>query len=241
MAVGILGIGLTMVGSVFPVAVDQGRQSRDAMMAALCARSVAATIRARRFTVVDRCRLYFKTNMATTGLADKPVEIPNSSGVLIPFSQDFLEYNPNSFLYDQKSTDGYYRAYNTVSTSQPLWLAGNFVAVVFATPVTADGPYRFTIVVFKSRGPTISVPRPVINKTYTGNPGNPIVAGEYLYDTNALRGEAYRLDYIKTPTTTPQLFLTIPAVQTGEVNPSTASRFYTLPEALAVYHTIVGD
>ena len=34
MAAGILGIGLTMVASIFPVAVDQSRRSRDLTMAA---------------------------------------------------------------------------------------------------------------------------------------------------------------------------------------------------------------
>jgi prepilin-type N-terminal cleavage/methylation domain-containing protein len=250
MAVGILGIGLTMVASVFPVAVDQSRQSRDATMAALCARSVAATIRARRFNIVD---WYHRYSPPTSSDKDKPVEI---SFAVLP--EAWTEYNPESFLYDQTIIDGtttHDRVYNP-TLIQPLWTAGNFVAIVFITPITSGGPYRLTIAVFKSRGPTSSVPRPVINKPYTYTGGtNPIVPGEYLYDTNALRGEAYRLDYINPPYGNVKLYPTLPAPadpSSGVLDNSdpahpryylspSSPRFYTLPGAVAVYHTIVGD
>ena len=235
MAVGILGIGLTMVASVFPVAVDQSRQSRDATMAALCARSIAATIRARRFNILD---WYHRYTPPASSEQDKPVEI---SFAVLP--EAWTEYNPESFLYDQTIIDGtttHDRVYNP-TLIQPLWTAGNFVATVFITPIAAGGPYRLTIAVFKSRGK-----KPINNKPYSltaGSSTNPIVPGEYLYDTNAFRGEAYRLDYITAPNI--KLYPTLPKTQGGDTDtypiPPESTRYFTLPGAVAVYHTIVGD
>lgn len=120
LAVGILGIGLTMVASVFPVAVDQTRRSTDATNAALCARSVAATMRALRPKFVNECRNYFAkvSTSATVSTADTPAEydapttgvtpsiprIPYGTGTTYPtaaLKPDLREYNPNSFLYEQ--------------------------------------------------------------------------------------------------------------------------------------------
>ena len=240
MAVGILGIGLTMVASVFPVAVDQSRQSRDATMAALCARSVAATIRARRFNILDWYHRYIPP---TSSDKDKPVPLSELAFAVLP--EAWTEYNPESFLYDQTIIDGtttHDRVYNP-TLIQPLWLAGNFVATVFITPIAAGGPYRLTIAVFKSRGK-----KPINNKPYSltaGSNTNPIVPGEYLYDTNAFRGEAYRLDYINPPTGNIKLYPTLPKTQGGDTDtypiPPDSPRYFTLPEAVAVYHTIVGD
>jgi prepilin-type N-terminal cleavage/methylation domain-containing protein len=119
LAVGILGIGLTMVASVFPVAVDQTRRSTDATNAALCARSVAATLRALRPKFVNECRNYFAkaSSSLTNAPNDKPAEYDGPTGITpsiprIPYStgttitaaalkSDLREYNPNSFLYEQ--------------------------------------------------------------------------------------------------------------------------------------------
>jgi len=91
MAAGILGIGLTMVASIFPVAVDQSRRSRDQTMAALCARSVMARVRA------DRNAIY-------NGLRGR-------TEALVELNSDV--YKPSAFLYTKP------RTYDGVSTWGP--------------------------------------------------------------------------------------------------------------------------
>lgn len=148
MAVGILGIGLTMVASVFPVAVDQSRRSRDATMAALSARSVAAVVRAQREQIIAWCRTY-----ANTGTA-------NMSGWRISTAENIPEalpdslrvYRPNAFLYDLG------RFNDVTTTGYAAWRQGDYVPVLFATPMRTSptsptyGPWRITIVVYKARG-----------------------------------------------------------------------------------------
>ena len=174
MAVGILGVGLTMVASIFPVAVDQSRRSRESTMAAMCARSVVAMMKARRDVVVPWCRLNAKDK------TDELTRVQATSGPppllkgCIPGK--FRVYNPDSFLYDDyKNTASktQHRWYSTSDNSAfppitnadatgmdryPTWMPGNYVPVVFAspisttTPLTGLGPWRITIVVYKAFG-----------------------------------------------------------------------------------------
>jgi len=164
MAVGILGIGMTMVASVFPVAVDQSRLSTEMTMAALSARSVAAILRARRQEAVKWCRSN-TMNTATGGAATPKTERFGST--VLP--NDIRSYNPHSFLYydsvkDAGGTGGTTtsktpREYSTSTTGMySLWNMGSYVPVVFATPISKSanqaghGPWRITILIFKSRG-----------------------------------------------------------------------------------------
>jgi len=167
MAVGILGVGLTMVASVFPVAVDQSRRSRESTMAAMCARSVVAMMKARRDIVVPWCR---------TNAKDKTDElsryIATTSGLLkgcLPGK--FRVYNPNSFLYDDyydTASKDRHRSYSTTDNTgkiddYPTWMAGNYVPVVFASPIgtlplTGLGPWRVTIVVYRAGGSYGTIP-----------------------------------------------------------------------------------
>jgi prepilin-type N-terminal cleavage/methylation domain-containing protein len=305
MAVGILGVGLTMVASVFPVAVETSRRSNEVTMTALCARSVAASLRARRggsSGVAYKLRDYFKANGTdTTGkLKDMPVEICDftEKNVDAPLKgvlpDDVREYNPPSFLYEQNTTGIRTRVYNVPSTPSlissvipnpttvpfvlPLWTQGNYVAVVYATPInnastitSTNGPWRITIVVYRSAGGfnvtqlTQGYPRdkgwnddpqkmPYYSRdlkgTLVGNIPNfylrlKLGPGEYMIDRNICRGEAYMIDSVKSPeTTTPTIApATYKTATNTTVLPYTTatSSWYVLPGAVAVYHTIIGD
>jgi prepilin-type N-terminal cleavage/methylation domain-containing protein len=202
MAVGILGIGLTMVASIFPVAVDQTRRANESTMAALCARSAAATIRATRTSFVNAHRNYFRATMTSADAnviydRERPAEfgvlkanadltITRRNPGLVSTTADTIiaknmrVYNPNMFLYEAG------RRYETTLPTAlvenekfwPMWNAGNYVPVIYVTPIVppdkrtqndaattagaavagiynhSGGPWRVTIVIFKSRGTT---------------------------------------------------------------------------------------
>jgi len=261
MAVGILGIGMTMVASIFPVAVDQTRRANDTTMAALCARSAAAIMRARRGDFVNAHRNYFVTLMKSATVAsdqERPAEFgipiaptdttPKRNPGLVAsnfnsiITKEMLVYNPNLFLYEAA------KRYNisapaiapTMSTDPfwPVWNAGNYVPVIYVTPIvptdkrtdgavattstaagnynTDAGPYRVTIVVFKSRGYAYDAtlapngdflhPR---TKTWNQNAKSPTTSttakaseptfaagsGDYVIDRTRHSGEAYMIDF----------------------------------------------
>jgi prepilin-type N-terminal cleavage/methylation domain-containing protein len=271
MAAGILGIGLTMVMSVFPVAVDQTRRSHEITMSALCARNVAATIRAKREIILPLLR-----NSITKDLT---ADI-STNGWYVPFESRV--YNPDSFLYDQNT-----RTY-TAPTTAEYTKEGNYYPVVLATPVSVAttpspslGPWRVTIIVYKLHG---QLPDN-INTAKTGNTGTYMrswadpndtvhaMAGSYIIDwrpgdlTNT-RGEAYMIDNTVTPTTgatidwskgsiwlaaTPTVTGTPPKVSTGagiDIPFTTTTTSATtcglpgwvqMPQAVAAFHTIIGD
>ena len=170
MAVGILGVGLTMVASVFPVAVDQSRRSRESTMAAMCARSVVAMMKARRDLVIPWCRTNAKDKTDELSRVS-PTTTPSRPSGCLPGK--FRVYNPNSFLYDDGDSIRH-RSYSTTDNVPPItirnsagldmyptWMAGNYVPVVFATPIstttttpgsplTGLGPWRVTIVVYRA-------------------------------------------------------------------------------------------
>jgi len=251
MAVGILGIGMTMVASIFPVAVDQTRRANDSTMAALCARSMAATIRAKRAEFVNAHRAYFLNLMkaTTTDLKndrERPAEfgIPTAEYTTLTDTKrnpglvsdatiikNLRVYNPNMFLYEAG------RRYDTEKPTTlpyfwPMWNAGNYVPIIYVTPIvptdkriynddtgtnslynTAGGPWRVTIVVFKSRGhntgftygTTHSAGDALHPRTKTWNQnalvatsGEPTFvasAGDYVIDRTRHSGEAYLIDF----------------------------------------------
>ena len=154
MAVGILGVGLTMVASIFPVAVDQSRRSQDQTSAALCARSVAAMLRVRHNSVLKTLR------PMGAGFQARPVLLLNPQ----------LVYRPSWFLYgsDKRSYDGL-----------PLWEAGNYVARTSTMRTSTSGPHRLTLAICRSGGkPPLSILEETWNsyKNYYGvRPGMYVV------------------------------------------------------------------
>jgi prepilin-type N-terminal cleavage/methylation domain-containing protein len=168
MATGILGIGLTMVASVFPVAVDQSRRSQDITMAALSARSVAAAMRANRTYLLSWLRKNGRGD--TTGdSAWPPWEITRNQWAKVPGTM--RGYNPNYFLYYsgevstgtatpnpppgepatpprhdvtrtyvnfQRGTSGTGSISTGLDSMGVVWMAGGYVPVVFATPLDGN-------------------------------------------------------------------------------------------------------
>jgi prepilin-type N-terminal cleavage/methylation domain-containing protein len=272
MATGILGIGLTMVASVFPVALDQSRRSQEQTMAALSARSVAAIIRARR----DRVTKWLRVTSANA--KDKTVEMTSESSTVdsdaAPF--DLRNHNPNIFLYYNNPKRSYTRgAYN-------IWTTGGYVPVIFATPIATQvtstapgvsyGPWRLTIVIYKATGMQPFGLNPDDTATYLKNwvtakgSGYPWRggAGTYILDwtgptpttttTTNFRGEAFLVDKVVPNSASPgdptmdKIVLCTYAygdpVRTGAagaVSYETLLNWISLPGAVAVYHTILGD
>ncbi len=268
MAVGILGVGLTMVASVFPVAVDQSRRSAESTMAALCARSVSAYMRANRTQVLKWCRTNAKTKTAVM------------TGSVVPYPVRI--YNPNSFLYDDITDKAGLkkprRQYNTEVTDYGMWSSGTYVPLLFATPMNATGygPFRITIVVYKGRGE-----EPEYLKTMTTTPKawkdvNPKIdqyasnanlqakPGEYMLDWRPADATNYRAEAYMLDRCVPNKNLMVYSDLLWLAGPSmkeASKRFYaltanaevlntgttglpgwvSLPGSMAAYHTIVGD
>jgi len=176
MATGILGIGLTMVASVFPVAVDQSRRSQDITMAALSARSVAAAMRANRGALLPWLRQRGRGDSAGDA-AWPPWEITRNQWAKIPGTT--RSYNPNFFVYYRGDVStgtvtpnpgdpgiipprhdvtrtyvNFERAGGTGSITTGLdstgvvWMAGGYVPVVLATPLDGN----------RVAGPTVNQP-----------------------------------------------------------------------------------
>jgi len=283
MAVGILGIGLTMVASVFPVAVETSRRSNEATMTALCARSVAANLRARRNKVAPAVRDYFssKTILTDTTKKNQPLEINKTTLTATIMPDEEREYNPPSFLYEQGTVIGStisprrYAIPGTISSvlpttappyPLPLWTQGNYVAVIYATPInntktpttvaTTNGPWRVTIVVYKSAG-GFNIATSTFLDGYPrdkgwAEPSQTIQSqffrlkmgpGEYMMDRNYLRGEAYMIESALDAThIAPATYKTASQPANALVLPSsTANKWFVLPGAVAVYHTVIGE
>jgi prepilin-type N-terminal cleavage/methylation domain-containing protein len=167
MATGILGIGLTMVASVFPVAVDQSRRSQDITMAALSARSVAAAMRANRGALLPWLRKTARGD-STGDAAWPPWEITRNQWAKIPGT--VRSYNPNFFVYYsgdvstgtvipnpgdsgiipprhdvtrtyvnfQRGTGGSGSITTGLDSTGVVWMAGGYVPVVLATPLDGN-------------------------------------------------------------------------------------------------------
>jgi prepilin-type N-terminal cleavage/methylation domain-containing protein len=268
MAVGILGVGLTMVAAVFPVAVDQSRRSAESTMAALCARSVSAYMRANRTQVLKWCRTNVKTKTAVM------------TGSVVPYPVRM--YNPNSFLYDEVTDKAgkkkERRQYNTDVTDYGMWASGTYVPLMFATPMNASGygPYRITIVVYKARGDEPGYVTSLATTPKAWKDSNPKVdqyapntylqarPGEYMLDwkptaSTNYRAEAYMIDRsipnARGTVTSDLLWLAGAymkeanrrySAQTADadvVNTGATGLlgWVSLPGSMAAYHTIVGD
>ncbi|MCX5654386.1 MAG: prepilin-type N-terminal cleavage/methylation domain-containing protein [Planctomycetota bacterium] len=309
MAIGILGIGLTMVATIFPVAVDQTRRATDSTMSALCARSIAAMIRANRGKFVDAHRIYFNqlfADAARVNDCERPAEFgiePDGSGnspVGNPglvyktdstgnsktateniISKDVRVYNPNMFLYEAGRR--YVTDLPATAPFWPQWNAGNYVPVFYVTPIVpvasrsigagtgiynnTGGPWRVTIVVFKSRGTERMHPRakswyenakPLAADLWYGAPTWAAGAGDYVIDRGRHAGEAYLIEQVHTDPlksisgltgslANPPIFLACGLTASGTkqaystVNVAGNQIWHPLPGAVGVYHTIIGD
>jgi len=257
MAVGVLGVGMTMVASVFPVAVDQSRQSREDTMAALSARSVAAIMRAYRPRVLEYCRLDIHNKRTTV------VEWDDNKDAGLPAI--LRSYNPYSFLYDSSNNSKKVRKYAPKNDEgYGLWSVGSYVPVVFATPMKAptpggggasNGVWRIAIAIFKARGDEPQCVKDAIAndpKRYDQAGGK---VGGYLLDwdpddpTN-YTGHAYKIEQIDGQKVFPAGIPTAPGQKNQVVTADRAIRvsgtnstrnWLSLPDAVAVYHTILGD
>jgi len=169
MATGILGIGLTMVASVFPVAIDQSRRSQEITMAALSARSVAAAMRANRGVLLPWLRKTARGD--STGDATwPPWEITRNQWAKVPGTT--RSYNPSFFLYYsgdvsnenvtrnpadpgiipprhdvtrtyvnfQRGASGSGIISTGLDSTGVVWMAGGYVPVVIATPLDRNRP-----------------------------------------------------------------------------------------------------
>ena len=220
MAAGILGIGLTMVASIFPVAVDQSRRSRDQTMAALCARSVMARARADQnaFSNLLRGR--------TDGTFNLAVDAPGLLSVV---------YKPSVFLYTKD------RTYAGVST----WDGGNYVARLFASRTSIDGPWRLSIFVCRAIGiaPTNSTD---IYKWDNLNLKPPPGPGTYVYENSRGCIYGHLLDYVTIDpaglrTGYPAVGVTSGASWPPDIIRPTTTFIQYMPDAVAVFHTILGE
>jgi prepilin-type N-terminal cleavage/methylation domain-containing protein len=237
MAAGILGIGLTMVASIFPVAVDQSRRSRDQTMAALCARSVMARVRADRNAI---------TNWLRDRADASPIDLSYFAGGLFDVpGKRHVVYRPSVFLYTSP-TKPTSRTYDGVNT----WDAGNYVARIFYTrsrsPLSAsaaDGPYRLTIVVCRSIGklPSTSATSELWVNATNPKPG----PGTYVLENSGGRAWGHLIDYVTIDTTggTPKI-TGYPAVgwtSGGYFISPTTTGLLRVSDAVAVYHTMLGE
>jgi len=269
MAVAILGVGMTMVASVFPVAVDQSRQSVDETMAALSARSVAAVLRARRGKVLHWCR---DPNNSTDETGPINLTTLLEAETNNPLPERLRCYNPQRFLYPP--SDGQERSYQTGD----LWRKGSYVPVVYATPINtlvennhpqeaqapsyAEGPWRITIVICKSRGEEPDA----LEQRWADNPAG---AGGYIvhhakFDfghRRICRGEAHMISRLVGKGREALLYPASLPVRMGEgtssINfygateqlwgywnqtmPQSLHNWLCFPNAVAAYHTILGD
>jgi len=263
MAVGILGVGLTMVASVFPVAVDQSRRGRDLTLASLAARSGVAMLRARRHEVAGWCRA--KTAELAKGAAASQVtvEIPSAASVTAdgksfkPLPADFNVYNPVAFLYEQtadKKKD--YRKYDTSATGYSQWAGGNYVPMFLMTPLGPAGPWRITIVVFRGKGSAVT-PN-VTWQTRRGEQGDYLLDPSLDFTQNNYRGEAYLIENLFTvagapnPTTDrivlavtrtphqPQNWNLIPGLQYAQAAPDSPKLVQAAPAGCKLWYSLPG-
>ena len=199
-AAGILGIGLTMVASIFPVAIDQSRRSRDQTMAALCARSVLAQARADR-------------NATYSGLRGQTEDCPE------------IPSNTPDFFQNE-----------------------HYVARLFASPTGISGPWRIAIFVCRSIGSGAT------NDSWADatdpTPPDPEAAfipppGPGTYVVEKWRGGAigHLVDYVQTDQAgnkTGYFAIGVNSRNETEIPPA-ADKIQCVPDAIAVFHTILGE
>lgn len=268
MAVGILGVGMTMVASVYPVAVDQSRRSADLTQAALCARSVAAMMRARRSEIKTTLGLadWLRRNAMTASTTSAPgsVEVTN-------LPEAFRKYDPYHFAYEYYPPDDddptvgspeaagekkdlmqyypglYYDNLTRKANKQPaidqgylLWSSGSFVPVVFATPMhPAHGPWRIAIVIYKSRGGY----KWMVADTRIHD--RPECLSKYTFDSLGRQTTTLNQAYLKnwtygTPPNTPCRGKAGDYVLDGLVTPTTGAKIFGRGEAYLVENFLPG-
>ena len=220
MAAGILGIGLTMVASIFPVAVDQSRRSRDQTMAALCARSVLARARADRNAINDWLR----------SRADGYLDLNDTGSSVFPGKH--VVYKPSVFLY----TKG--RTYNYVTSVNIAWEAGNYVARLFAQPTSIGGPWRISIFVCRSIG---NPPKPVLSDSWI-NAAKPTPGpGTYVLESARRCAWGHLLDYVTIDTAGNKTGYPAVGATSGGSIISQTSTIQRVPDTIAVFHTMLGE
>ncbi|HET6441519.1 MAG TPA: type II secretion system protein [Phycisphaerae bacterium] len=221
MAAGILGIGLTMVASIFPVAVDQSRRSRDLTMAALCARSVMAQTRAGQ-------------NAIYNGLRGRTEEFLDLNSTVV--------YRPSVFLYTKARTYdgvGTWDAGNYVARlfATPTRIGGPWRIAIFVCRSTGKNPYTYSADDYLWAN--------AVNPT----PGKPTPPGPGTYVVEKWRGGAmgHLVDYVLTDKTgyfavgfnSPR-----PEGQDDTDNDKilpTALDIQCVPDTVAVFHTLLGE
>ncbi len=226
MAVGILGIGMAMVASVFPVAINQSRRGDELTHAALFARSLAATLRANRMKPLDYGNNYIRN--ATGSLSTR-------------FPHKLNTYNPNIFVKNRR-----------YAYTGSAWGTGNYTANICMTRFPdrnghGDGRYLVALAIHKSRGSEVrldlwkDLPNPQ-------NPVSPAGPGEYVLYQAEGRGEAYAVDYIDTnDTPAPMLaddtihVMTAEGSQGYKASPVSTNNWVSLTGVVGVYHMIIGN
>jgi len=199
MAAGILGIGLTMVASIFPVAIDQSRRSRDQTMAALCARSVLAQMRADRYS-------------GLRGQTEDCPEIPSNT-------PDFFQNE-------------------------------HYVARLFASPTSISGPWRIAIFICRSTGSGATSaswaeatdPTPPDPEADFKPPPEP---GTYVVERWRGGAIGHLLDYVQTDQTGATGYFAVGSDSQNHTKISSgtpeAEDIQCVPDAVAVFHTILGE
>lgn len=180
LATGILALGLGMVGSVFPVAIDQTRQSQEMVSAALLARSVSAAIRLERSKLVDRYqKLVTRAN---------PYPYPDCQDARL--NDDLRVFWPSRFFYEKN------QSYDDISA----WDDGNYVARVWQTAPEKPGfdAARVAIVICRSDGEH-QPPDPgiLILNQWTSAASELRVPGAYVLARSPNQGHVYRVDSVK--------------------------------------------
>ena len=218
MAVGILGIGLTMVASIFPVAVDQSRRSQDQTSAALCARSVAAMMRIRHSSVLTLLRP--KGDEIMDGLREAFLLEPQ------------VVYRPSWFLYRSDKP----RSYDDV----PLWSAGNYVARTFTARTSPSGPHRLTLAICRSGGQPPASAAAIKWTIYVNRYG--VRPGMYAMDIQKKHVMGYLVEHVASNKTG---YLTVGQVYDGTAAINDVSTgqdtWRVVPDAVAIYHSYLGE
>jgi len=219
MAAGILGIGLTMVASIFPVAVDQSRRSRDQTMAALCARSVMAQVRADRNAIYNGLR----------GRTDEFLDL-NSTFV----------YKPSVFLYTKdRNYDGVNnwdpgnyvaRLFATRTSIGGPWRIAIFVCRSIGKPPGSVESDLWANAVNPIPGPGIDI-KPI--------PG----PGTYVVEKWRYGAIGHLVDYVLTDSTGNKTgYFTVGSNSLNNLTILPAAMdIQRVPDAVAVFHTMLGE
>ena len=194
-------------------------------MAALCARSVMARARADRNTINDLLR------SRTDSFLNLNLDLAGG------FPYKYLIYKPSVFLYNPDPTK--VRNYNYV-TSVNAWDAGNYVARLFAQPTSTGGPWRISIFVCRSTG---NPPKPVLSDSWV-NANKPTPGpGTYVLERNAKCAWGHLLDNVTIDAAGGKTGYFAVGWSSGGFSPIPPASTGTqrVPDAVAVFHTMLGE